>query len=192
MQHHGELIPITEELPFDPDAQRVFAGQQERVRQIATRVCGCGPYPIDWSPDRECAAGNLVADMLRERAQADVAVALGGHWRSGLDAGDITVGGSTQRAVHGQPRSDVIDRRSKSCSFLREGLKPRATCARPRPARHTDRLAACIRHERVRENRRTRRDSGSAVNRCNPIAPTASPEPIWNSPRLHRLFSGAR
>jgi 5'-nucleotidase len=92
VHHHSELLPITEALPIDLDAQRVFAAQQARVRQIADRVLGVAATPIEWSPDHECAAGNLVADVLRERTRADVALVLGGHWRCGLEAGDITVG----------------------------------------------------------------------------------------------------
>jgi len=134
-QRHGELIPITADLPIDPDTQRVFVEQQERVRQIAARVLGVTNTPIDWAPDRECAAGNLVADMLREWAQADVALTLGGHWRSGLEAGDITVGElyAACRSTANPALTPLTG--AQLVHFLREGLKPENAVRTPKPLR---------------------------------------------------------
>ena len=135
VQHRGELIPITAELPIDPDTQRVFAGQQERVRQIAARVLGAASDPIEWSPDRECAAGNLVADMLRKWAQADVALTLAGHWRSGLEAGDITIGQlyAACRSTANPGLTTVTG--AQLMHFVREGLKPENAARTPKPLR---------------------------------------------------------
>jgi 5'-nucleotidase len=134
-QQYGELLPITTALPIDSGTQRVFAEQQERVRRIAARVLGTAANPIDWAPDRECAAGNLVADMLREWAQADVALTLGGHWRSGLEAGDITIGllydacrSTANPAVTPLTGAQLLQ-------FLREGLKPENAARTPKPLR---------------------------------------------------------
>jgi 2',3'-cyclic-nucleotide 2'-phosphodiesterase (5'-nucleotidase family) len=134
-QHHGELIPITADLPIDPDTRWVFEVQQERVRQIAARVLGVASTPVDWSPDRECAAGNLVADMLREWAQADVALTLGGHWRSGLEAGDITIGRlyAACRSTANPGLTTVTGAQLRQ--FLREGLKSENAARTPKPLR---------------------------------------------------------
>ncbi|CAG0927561.1 5'-nucleotidase / UDP-sugar diphosphatase [Thermoflexales bacterium] len=135
VQHHGQLIPITAELPFDPEAQSAFAVQQERVRQIADRVLGVAASPIDWSPDRECAASNLVADMLRERTQADVALVLGGHWRTGLEAGNITVGQlyAACRSTANPALTTLTG--TQLMHFVREGLKPENAARTPKPLR---------------------------------------------------------
>lgn len=150
-QHHGELIPITAELPIDPGAQRVFEAQQERVRQIAARVPGATSDPIDWAPDRECAAGNLLADMLRAWAQADVALALGGHWRSGLEAGDITIG-SLYAACRSTANPGLTTLTGAQLSqFLREGLKSENAARTPKPLRgipvgwpHVSGMRVCV------------------------------------------------
>jgi 2',3'-cyclic-nucleotide 2'-phosphodiesterase (5'-nucleotidase family) len=143
MRHRSELIPITEDLPLDPEAQRAFAAQQERVRQIANRVLGVAASPIAWSPDRECAAGNLIADMLREWAQADVALTLAAHWRSGLEAGDITVGQlyAACRSTANPGLTTLTG--AQLMQFIRAGLYPEARgaplkrCGAYRLAGHT-------------------------------------------------------
>jgi 5'-nucleotidase len=88
----GELIPVQAELPIDPAARHAFELQQARVRQIETRVIGAASTPIDLSYDRECAAGNLLAEALRERMHTDIALALSGQWHSELAAGSVTLG----------------------------------------------------------------------------------------------------
>jgi 2',3'-cyclic-nucleotide 2'-phosphodiesterase (5'-nucleotidase family) len=133
--HHGELIPITEKLPIDPDAQRVFVEQQERVRHIASRVLGVAAGPIDWSPERECATGNLVADMLLAWAQADVALTLAGHWRSGLEAGDITVG-ELYAACRSTANPAVTSLTgAQLMQFVREGFKSENAARTPKALR---------------------------------------------------------
>jgi 2',3'-cyclic-nucleotide 2'-phosphodiesterase (5'-nucleotidase family) len=92
IHHHGELLPIGEDMPIDPEARRAFETQQFEVRQITARVIGTAATSIDLAHDRECAAGNLLADALRERMQGEVGIALSGQWQSGLPKGDITVG----------------------------------------------------------------------------------------------------
>lgn len=133
--HHGDLLPITSELPIDPATQRVFEAQQERVRHIAERVVGAADTPIDWAPDRECSAGNLVADMLREWGQADVAVTLGGQWRNGLEAGDITIG-QLYAACRSTANPGLTSATGEQLmQFVREGLKPENAARTPQPLR---------------------------------------------------------
>lgn len=137
MQHHGALLPITPELPIDLDTQRVFTQQQARVQHIAARVVGTAHNPIDWAPDRECTAGNLVADMLRDWAHADVGLALGGQWRSGLETGEITIGRlyAACRSTANPGLTTVTG--AQLMQFLREGLKPENAARTPQPLRGT-------------------------------------------------------
>jgi 5'-nucleotidase len=137
MRHHGELLPITEALPLDPEAQRMFVEQQERVKRIADRVLGVAATPIEWLPDRECAAGNLVADMLRERAQAEVALVLGGHWHCGLAAGAITVG-QLYAACRSTANPGVTSLTgTQLAQFIKAGLDSEAMKRTPKPLRGT-------------------------------------------------------
>lgn len=89
--YRGELIPVAEDLPIDPAAQRAYDVQQAYVQQFTTRIIGTATHPIDLAHDRECAAGNLLADALRERMQGEVGLALSGHWQSELPSGDLSL-----------------------------------------------------------------------------------------------------
>jgi 2',3'-cyclic-nucleotide 2'-phosphodiesterase (5'-nucleotidase family) len=61
------------------------------VRRFTARVIGTATHPIGLAHDRECPAGDLLADALRERMQGEVGLVLSGHWQSALASGDITL-----------------------------------------------------------------------------------------------------
>jgi len=134
-QHHGDLLPIMAEMPIDHNTQRIFAEQQERVRQMAARVLGVANDPIAWTSDCECAAGNLAADMLRAWAQADVGLALGGQWCSGLEAGDVTIGQLYAACRSTANPGLTMVTGAQLMQFLREGLKPENAARTPQPLR---------------------------------------------------------
>jgi 5'-nucleotidase len=123
-QHHGELTPIGEALPIDRDAQRAFAAQQARVGQLEARVIGATAAPIDLSYDRECAAGNLLADALRERMRADIALALSGQWHGAIAAGPITVGKLYAATSSTANPGRILLTGEQIMHFLREALNP--------------------------------------------------------------------
>lgn len=135
VQHHGDLVPISTDLPIDLETQQAFEVQRERVREIAERIVGTTNIPIDWAPDRECTAGNLVAEMLRDWARADIGLALGGQWRSGLEAGEVTVGQlyAACRSTANPGWTTVTG--AQLLQFLREGLKAENAARTPQPLR---------------------------------------------------------
>ncbi len=91
--HHGKLIPINETIPPDPEAQNVVRSEQARIQKMMVQVIGKLETPIELADDRECAAGNLLADALLERiAPAQISVVLAGHWETGLNKGPLTQG----------------------------------------------------------------------------------------------------
>ena len=122
--HSGKLIPVTEEVARDPAARQVFEDQQAMVRQFTARVIGTTCHPIALAYDRECAAGNLLADALRERLQGEVGLALSGHWQSGLPKGDITIG-ALYDACRSTANPGVTQLTGNQIlQFLQEALKP--------------------------------------------------------------------
>jgi 2',3'-cyclic-nucleotide 2'-phosphodiesterase (5'-nucleotidase family) len=89
----GTLLPIDETIPPDPEAEAVVESERVRVQKIMSRVIGTLTTAFDLADDRECAAGNLLADALLERVPgAEIAIALAGHWETGLEAGPLTQG----------------------------------------------------------------------------------------------------
>ncbi len=136
VSHPGALVPVGEEILPDPDVLAAYAAEQERVRQMTLRVVGELREPIDFSTVQQCAAGNLMADALLERVKgAEIALTVAGHWRSGLDAGALTLG-SLNAAI----RSSANPARTKVTGaqiieFLRKSLNPENMARQLRPLR---------------------------------------------------------
>jgi 5'-nucleotidase len=133
--HHGALIPITDDLPTDEDAQAAIDRQRTRVQTITTRVIGRLATPLDLAHDRPSPAGRLLAEALLDRKQAEIAIALSGQWTTGLPAGEITVG-----ALYAANRSSGNPGRTRLTGerilhFLRESLKPENRSRTPRTLR---------------------------------------------------------
>jgi 5'-nucleotidase len=121
----GELIPVEETIPIDPQAQMAVQNEQDRVEQIMRQRVGVLESAIEVSDDRECTAGNLLADALLDRMKgSQVALALAGHWTTGLDAGEVTRGElfAANRSTANPAGVELSGK--QILSFLREALKP--------------------------------------------------------------------
>ncbi len=135
-RHSGQLIRVTEDVPLDPGVMNAYADEQASVRQALTRVIGELRSPADWSPERQCAAGNLFADALRERWKgAEIALTLAGHWRAGLDAGPLTLGAliDALRSSANPARATLTG--TQVLAFLRQALAPENAARKLRPLR---------------------------------------------------------
>ena len=119
-----ELIPITDDIPSDPEAQAAVHIQKERVDETMRLEIGTLREQIDLVSDCECAAGNLLADALLERTQgAQIALVLAGHWNTGLDSGSLTQGAlySANRSTANPAKVELSGEQIET--FLREALK---------------------------------------------------------------------
>jgi 5'-nucleotidase len=94
IQHQGELIQVGEDILDDPGVQAAVETQHQRVeRMMEHQICFLND-PLELAVDRECSAGNLLADALLERMEGmQAALVLAGQWTFGLEAGPITQGG---------------------------------------------------------------------------------------------------
>jgi 5'-nucleotidase len=124
VKYQGQLLPITEELPIDAAARRAYADQQAEVRQFTAHVIGTATHPIALAHDRECAAGNLLADVLRERLQGEVGLALSGHWQSGLPVGNVTIGALSDACRSTANPGVTMLTGNQILQFLRVALNP--------------------------------------------------------------------
>lgn len=119
------LIPIDENIPPDPRAQLVYESEQVRAQELMSRVVGTLTDPIDLADDRECAAGNLLADALLERVKgAEIAFVLAGQWTNGLGAGELTQGNlfAANRSTSNPGRVQLTG--GQILQFFQEALKP--------------------------------------------------------------------
>lgn len=132
VQHRGELIPVGEDIPLDTKVQAAYEVEKENVRAMTLRVVGELRDPIDTADDRECTAGNLLADALLARIKgAQIALVLAGHWRSGLPIGPVTLGAlnTAIRSTANPARVELTG--EQILHFLREALKPDNAARRP-------------------------------------------------------------
>ncbi len=87
----GHLLPV-ESKRLEPNAALLQRIHQERQRAPhLTQVIGALDRPLVRRYYRESNIGNLLADMLRQAADTDLAVMNSGSLRADLDAGDVTV-----------------------------------------------------------------------------------------------------
>ncbi|MBN1890215.1 MAG: bifunctional metallophosphatase/5'-nucleotidase [Thermoflexales bacterium] len=134
--HTGELIPVGEDIPPEPETVAALETERERMQQMMQRVIGELRAPIDKADDRQCAAGNLLADILLDRVKgAHVALAMVCHWTTGLDAGPLTLGAlnSALRSTGNPARAELSGEQIRQ--FLRQALKPDNAARTLRPLR---------------------------------------------------------
>ncbi|MBI3914463.1 MAG: bifunctional metallophosphatase/5'-nucleotidase [Chloroflexi bacterium] len=125
VHHRGELIPVGEEIPLASDFQAALAVEKENVQQLTLCVIGELRDPIDAAGDRQCAAGNLLADVLLDRVKgSEIAIVLAGHWRTGLAAGPLTIGAlnAAMRSSANPARLELTG--AQIAQFLQNALKP--------------------------------------------------------------------
>ncbi len=124
VQHRGELIPVGGDIPDDPLTQLAVEAQHARVEQMMQHEIGFLNDPAELTVDRECGAGNLLAEALLERMEGtQVAMVLAGHWTTGLEAGTLTQGTlyAANRSTANPARARLTGEQIRQ--FLREALK---------------------------------------------------------------------
>lgn len=95
LSYGGDTRHVGLELPEHPAIAAIVASYAVRLDGVRRRVIGHAPAAIDVATCRigECALGSFVAEaMLAATHGADVALMNGGGLRTGLPAGDVTMG----------------------------------------------------------------------------------------------------
>jgi len=135
IQHSGTLIPVTEDIPLDPEAQRAVEAEQARAQEIMNREVGILSEALESSEEHECSVGNLLADALLERMEGDQLALIVGHWENGLEAGPLTQGTlfSANRSTANPGKAELTG--EQILQFLRAALKPENAAQTPRPLR---------------------------------------------------------
>ncbi|HEY6000412.1 MAG TPA: 5'-nucleotidase C-terminal domain-containing protein [bacterium] len=94
--HRYRLVPVTGAAGEDPEVAAVVAGYAARLGAKMGEPVGTAAVDLDGGKDatrsRETNLGDLIADVMRETAGADVALINGGTIRAGVPAGPVTVG----------------------------------------------------------------------------------------------------
>lgn len=93
--HEGFLIPVTADIEKHAGVQSIIDHWNEQLQARLDNVVGSSN--ISWDGERasvrtqETNLGNLVADVIRDAVEADIAVTNGGGIRASIHAGEIRV-----------------------------------------------------------------------------------------------------
>jgi 2',3'-cyclic-nucleotide 2'-phosphodiesterase (5'-nucleotidase family) len=120
----AEVMPIPEnELP-DADVLEALRTAEHEAEAVAGRPVAVLAAPLDLDYESECAMGDLLADALRERMGAQVALVIGAHLHSGLPAGMVTFGQVAQSSTStaNPQRTRVLG--AQILAALEKGLDP--------------------------------------------------------------------
>jgi len=94
--YEGGLLPVTPEVSPEESISRRIAAWESRVSERLGLVVGEALVHLDGEREqvrlRETNLGNLVADLVRETASADIALMNGGGIRRSVQPGPITLG----------------------------------------------------------------------------------------------------
>ncbi len=126
-------VPVEESILPDLATEAAIASEQERVKTLMMQVVGEVKEPLDLADDRECAAGNLLADALLDRvSDAEIAFVVSGQWETGLEAGRLTQGAlyAANRSAANPARVEVTGEQIEQ--FFRKGLDPEQAARSPK------------------------------------------------------------
>lgn len=94
VSYQGRLLPITKDIADDPTVASTVAAYNDQIDRQMAVVIGQAPRGLSTEGKyvRDCELGDWTADMLRERAQADVGAMNSGGLRAALQPGAVTIG----------------------------------------------------------------------------------------------------
>ncbi len=88
----ASVLDLPEDTQPDPEVLKAIALAEKEVTQVKAQPIGELSTSFDHDFFNECDIGNLAADALRERMDADIAIIAGGLLRQPLNAGILTLG----------------------------------------------------------------------------------------------------
>jgi len=133
---HVAVLPITDAIT--PSARvvnevNVIDGE---INQFLGEVIGELAEPLDFASDRECGTANLMADMLRERLQAEVGMVTAGIAFTGpLPAGPLQRVGLWAMCPSTDNPAIITLTGAQLLAVVKRGLNPDLAQDRPRPLR---------------------------------------------------------
>ena len=96
-RYEGILIPVSEEIEENPEIKAIIDEYASKLDKRLKDVIGIAHTPLNGEREavrsRETNLGNLITDVIRSMAQADIAFVNGGGIRASIGEGEITVEG---------------------------------------------------------------------------------------------------
>ena len=115
-------IPVDE--PSDPTVQEAIQLAEQETQQVMSQPIGRLQAALDIDHYAECGIGNLAADILRLRLNADVGMVASGQFHHGLPAGEVSVGELDKACFSSANPCLTIVSGTQITAALERGLNP--------------------------------------------------------------------
>jgi 5'-nucleotidase/UDP-sugar diphosphatase len=91
VDYHYQLIPITSDLPEDPQMTALLQKYRDQLKEKPLdEVLATVPADFLGSEKGDSLAGEITADAMRKAAQTEIALIPNGSFKSGFNSGDLT------------------------------------------------------------------------------------------------------
>lgn len=92
LEKSAALLEIPETTPMDPAFENAVLDARQEAAQYLAQPIGELQVPLNLDYQAECGIGDLAADAVRLRMQAEACLLTGGLFHAGLPAGQVTLG----------------------------------------------------------------------------------------------------
>lgn len=92
MERSAQVMEVPEDVQPDPAVIAAIAAAEHEAEALMAKPIGVLQAPLGLDHFQECGIGNLTADALRERLDADAAILSSGQLHQDLPSGTITLG----------------------------------------------------------------------------------------------------
>ncbi|GHO46813.1 bifunctional metallophosphatase/5'-nucleotidase [Ktedonospora formicarum] len=131
-----QVRTVEEEVPPAPEIQIEVERVEAEMEHHLNMIVGIMDKPFDYSEEHECAAANLMADMLRERMSADIGMVTAGiSFIAGIPAGPLTRKMLWEICPWPSNPAIVEMTGEQLLATVRRGYNPQKAAERPRPLR---------------------------------------------------------
>jgi 2',3'-cyclic-nucleotide 2'-phosphodiesterase (5'-nucleotidase family) len=133
MQARLEAVPA--DTSPDPSVLAALAEAESEAEALAAAQIGTSQVELSLDYGGECPLGDMAADSLRERVEAEAAILISGHFRKGLPSGVVTFGDLDDCTFSTANPQRTRVRGAQIRKALERGLDPKLTGMKPSWAR---------------------------------------------------------
>jgi 2',3'-cyclic-nucleotide 2'-phosphodiesterase (5'-nucleotidase family) len=124
LERSAQVLPVPDDEPPDPLVLEAIKAADRETEELLARPVGTLQEALSLDHFDECGIGNLAADALRERMDAEAALVASGMFHQGLPAGVVTLGQLDRASFSSANPAVTRVRGSQILAALERGLDP--------------------------------------------------------------------
>jgi len=137
LERSARVLEVPRDEPPDPLVLEAIAAAEREIDELMAQPMGELQAALGLDHFHECGIGNLTADALRERMNAEAAIVCAGQFHQGLPAGVVTLGQLDAACFSSANPGVTKVRGDQIVAALKRGLDPAITEHRPHGLRGT-------------------------------------------------------